>query len=246
MHKLSTIISKPVFSLFEGVWVGTVLDICLNNGKIGGFFVLSSDEENALFIKGKDISTIGEDIIVIKNVEKLSFVSCETLNLMNKSAITFSGLNLGTINEVFFDDKLNMISIQTDFGVLLPSEKIANVGEDVVIFSLGEKVKISSFKPRSKKKFSGAENLTVSILEENSNGVEFSVIEDKNTLINNRLYIPKKIMQNPNFLIGRTVSNFIKNENGEVIIGAGEIITEKTISKAKIYNKFFELFSFAN
>ena len=71
MHKLSTIISKPVFSLFEGVWVGTVLDICLNNGKIGGFFVLSSDEENALFIKGKDISTIGEDIIVIKNVEKL-------------------------------------------------------------------------------------------------------------------------------------------------------------------------------
>ena len=43
MHKLSSIISKPVFSLFEGLWVGTITDICLNNGKIAGFFVLSSD-----------------------------------------------------------------------------------------------------------------------------------------------------------------------------------------------------------
>ena len=46
MQKLSQIISKPVFSLYEGLWLGTIINVCINfsSRKIKGFFVLSSDE----------------------------------------------------------------------------------------------------------------------------------------------------------------------------------------------------------
>lgn len=244
MHKLSSIISKPVFSLFEGLWVGTISDICLNAGKIKGFFVLSSDEESTSFIAKKDIHKIGDEFVAIRNVDKLSFVNCESLNLINKRAITFDGQDLGKINEVFFDDKLNVLSVETNFGILLPNEKIASVGQDAVVFALDRKVKISTFKPKQKIFSKDVKNLKVSILEDTRS--QLSIIEDTNDNMSKSVYIPKKIMQNPNFLIGRTAINLIKTDSGEVIIKAGEKISERTISKAKIHNKIYELSSCAN
>ena len=129
--------------------------------------------------------------------------------------------------------------------MLLSSEKIVSVGQDAVVFSLDKKVKISSFKPKAKF-LNNVESLKVSILNEKTQSTEFAIIGDGNTVVKENLYIPKKIMQNPNFLIGRTVSDFIKTEKGEVIINRGERITEKTIAKAKIHNKIYELSCCAN
>ena len=253
MYKLSSIISKPIFSLFEGMWLGTITDVCLNAGKIKGFFVLHSDEENISFISKKDIYKIGEGAIFVKNVSKLSFAICEKLNLINKKAITIEGVDLGNINEVFFDEKFYVLSVQTNFGVLLPYEKIVNIGEDSVIFSLLEnKIKISSFKPKSNLFKKEVPDIKVSIMEETqpkiftSELISIGEVKSETILGNKSVTIPKKIMQNPNFLIGRTASNSIRTESGEVIIKEGQTITEKTISRAKIYNKIFELSSCAN
>ena len=245
MHKLSSIISKPIFSLFEGVLLGTVLDICFINGKFKGFFILSSDEENISFLDKKDVYGI-EEVIVVKNIAKLSFAGYESSNVMNKRAITLSGQDLGRINEVFLDDNFNILSVQTDSNLLLPNEKISKVGEDAVVFEFGEKVKISSFKPKGKI-FSGeVKDLKVTILEKEKENASKLLVIGENENVEKKHFIPKKIMQNPNFLLGRRAAAMIKAESGEVIIGAGQIITEKTISRAKIHNKIFELSSCAN
>lgn len=245
MHKLSSIISKPIFSLFEGLWLGTILDVCFKNGKISGFFILSSDEENFGFISKKDIHKIGDDAVVVKNLSKLSTANCERLNLINKKALTLEGEDLGKIVEIFLDNNLNMLSLETSYGIIIPSNKILNVGQDAVIFNLLEnKIKISSFKPKGNLFKNDLGDITVSIMKEET-GTMLATIGEVEDL-KEKPTVPKKIMQNPNFLIGRIVSNTIMSSGGEMIIKEGQRITEKVIAKAKINNKIYELSAFAN
>lgn len=254
MQKLSQIISKPVFSLYEGLWLGTIIDVCINfiGKKIRGFFVLSSDEEKTYFVKTADIENLAEGVVILKNASKLTFLECENLNIFNKRALSIGGEDCGTIIELFFDENYDILSFETNKKFLIPFEKVVNIGDDAVFFGYeNSKFKKASLKPKNAFALGLAPNLPVSIMsnmESNSvTGAELQTIGDMSAKTKNiNLTIPKKIKQNPYFLLGRTASNSVKSDSGDIIIKEGQKITEKAISKAQIYNLIYELSSCAN
>ena len=254
MQELSQIISKPVFSLYEGLWLGTIINVCINfgNKKIKGFFVLSSDEENSYFVKVADIETIGDDAVILKNASKLAFIDCDSVNVLNKRAISIEGEDFGLIRELFFDDDYNVLSLETNKKVLIPFDKIVNLGDDVAIIGYdNSKFKRSACKPKSVFLNGQTPEMKVTILNKVASnsvtGAELKTIGEVTNLDGQtELTVPKKIKQNPYFLLGRTASNSVKSDTGDVIVKEGQKITEKSISKAQIYNMIYELSSCAN
>lgn len=254
MQKLSEIISKPVFSLFEGLWLGTIINVNINisSKKIKGFFMLSSDEEKEYFIKSSDIESAKEDALIIKNVSKLAFVESESVNVLNKRALSICGEDCGIIRELYFDEQYNVLSLETNKGVLLPFEKVVNLGDDVVFFGYDDcKFKKSALRPKNAFSLNKIPDLKVSILNDMASksvtGAELKTIGELSSADKDlTLTIPKKIKQNPYFLLGRTASSSIKSDSGETIIKEGQKITEKSISKAQLHNLIYELSSCAN
>lgn len=252
MQKVSDIIAKPVYSLYEGLWLGTIIDVCINisNNKIKGLLVLSSDEEQQYFINSSDITSIGGNAIILKNVTKLAQLDCEINNLINKNALSILGEEWGKIVDIYFDDNYKILSVETNKNIVLPFEKIVNLGQDVVFFALDNKFKKWTCKPKQIFSVSKAQDIKVSILDEMSStsltGVELKTIGEVNNQTKSDYLLPKKIKQNPYFLLGRTASTSIKADNGDFIIKEGQKITEKAISKAQIHNLIYALSSCAN
>lgn len=254
MQKLSQIISKPVFSLYEGLWLGTIINVCINfsSRKIKGFFVLSSDEENSYFVKGADIENIGDDAVILKNASKLAFIDCDSVNILNKRAISVEGEDFGMISELFFDNDYNVLSLETNKKVLIPFKKIVNLGDDAAIIGYeNSKFKKAACKPKSVFAYGQAPEMKVTILNKVASnsvtGAELKTIGEVTNLDSQtELTVPKKIKQNPYFLLGRTASNSVKSDTGDIIVKEGQKITEKSISKAQIYNMIYELSSCAN
>lgn len=233
MLKLSNLISKKVYSLYEGIFVGTIINSKIENYKLKGVYVLSVDEDVTYFINSKDIYRFGEHTANIKNINKLRNESLQETNFIGKEIVSVFGEELGKTVDVFFDEKFNLTAVQTNLNIILPKERIAGIGQDAIFF--GENLKLSRFKPKFSFNLNVKEDYKVSALKTPTNTL--SKIE--NSL--KAPAIPKKVKQYPNFLIGRTVSSSIKNELGENIIKEGQKITEKVISKAQISNKIYEL-----
>ena len=245
MYKLSEIISKPVYSLFEGILVGTVVGICLNNKtkKVKAFVVLAIDEEVKSYLPLKDVYSLSENCFLIRNVTKLKNIAQTQTNLIGKKVISFCGEDFGNIKEVFFDEKFNMLSVETTLNGILNKDVFVSFGTDVSFVSFEKKVLISNFKPRSFIPHENTESIKVSILEEKNLNKINSIGDNP---IRSYAGVPVKIAKNPSFLLGRKCKSTIVDSKGETIVKAGEVITEKTISKAQINNKIYELSINAN
>lgn len=244
MFKLSEIISKPVYSLYEGTLVGTVVGIVLNKTKkIKAFVVLSIDEDVKSVIYKKDVFVLNENCLLIRNVSKLSENAFDETKLIGKRVLTFDGETFGNIKEVFFDENFYMLSAETSHKGVINSNAFMSFGVDACFVSFEKKVSISRFKPKNFVSSTDLNEIKVSILNKKSESKIETIGEAKEK---NSGSVPIKIAKNPSFLIGRKSAISIKDQNGEYIVRAGEIITEKIISKAQINNKIYELSTSAN
>ncbi len=242
MYKLSEIIAKPVYSIFEGVLVGTIVGTVLENKtkKVKAFSVLSIDEETESFLSPRDIFVQSENCLLIRNVTKLKNIALAQTNLIGKKVLSFSGEDFGNIKEVFFDEKFNMLSVETTLNGVLNKDVFVSFGEDATFVSLEKNVLISRFKPRSFISREDIADVKVSILNENNfNEIKIGSIGDNS--LKSYSSVPVKIAKNPSFLLGRKCKSTIVDTKGEVIVREGEVITEKAISKAQINNKIYEL-----
>ncbi|MBO4412689.1 MAG: hypothetical protein J5779_01595, partial [Clostridia bacterium] len=230
----SNLISKKIYSLYEGIFVGTIINLKIENFKLKGVYVLSLDEETIYFVSSNDIFSFGEHAANIKNISKLQNESLQESSFVGKQVVSVLGEECGNVIDVFFDEKFNLTSIQTDLNIVIPRAKISSVGADAIFFGQ-DKICLKRFKPKFSFNLNLKEDYKVSTLESHKNVL--AKIEDKQ----NMPTIPQKVKQNPNFLIGRKVSSSIKNEFGENIIKEGQKITEKVISKAQLSNKIYEL-----
>lgn len=263
MQKVSQIISKPVYSLFEGALAGTVKNFLFNpkTKKISGFFVFSDESENEFFLATNKIYSIGESSITIRNLNDLEISQWgfnEPEKIVTNVALTTRGDCLGKIVDVFFDENFSALVFETASGVAIPSSLLLSVGEDAAIFDLESTASITKFKPKSQKiVIQNLPEIKVSILKEEETGFPiisnnfnessfskgrkiegtFETPKPKKTEIT----FPKKLISNPKSILGKRANKTILGLNGEIIVKDMQVITEKIIEKAKKHSKLFEL-----
>ena len=246
MFKLSEIISKPVYSIYEGLFIGTIIDVCINKktNKIRSFVVLDAEENEKNIIMVNKILNCNNDSIIIRNVSNLILNSVDNCNVINKMVYSYFGENLGKVKEVLFDKDYNVLSLETDKNISINFKNIFKIGEDVLFYNnSGKTIKISNYRPRIQ--LDNVESIKVNILNKEES-TKIKSIGNETVEKNKTLTLPTKIAQNPNFLLGRKASISIKNDLGEFIIKKGEFINEKTIAKAQLCNKIYELSICAN
>lgn len=263
MQKISQIISKPVYGLFEGALAGTVKNFLFNpkTKKISGFFVFSDETENEFFLSANKIYSIGENSITIRNLNDLEISQGgfnEPEKIVANVALTVTGDCLGKIVDVFFDETFSAIVFETASGVAIPSKFLLGVGDDAVIFDLESTASIAKFKPKNQKiMVQNLPEIKVSILKENetnfpiisNNFDELSFSKERkiegvfenSAQKKTEITFPKKLISNPKSILGKRANKTILGLNGEIIVKDMQVITEKIIEKAKKHSKLFDL-----
>lgn len=239
MFKLSEIISKPVLSIFEGVKVGFVKNACFDEKikKLKGFLVFNDDSEGSeMFVSAKNIFVIGEDSILIKNLDMMSSLLPKENSPVNTGAFSFSGEFGGEINDVIFDEKMNVCFLLTNKDIKIEIEKVYNVGLNT-IFYCNEDIKIcvAKMKPKIQSFSAGGQDIKVNIME----------VSNPTLMLENRIemknVMPTRVSSGGEFLLGRKATKSILGLNNEYIIKKGQVVTEKIIQVAKQHNKVNEL-----
>ena len=267
MHKISEIVSKPVLTLFEGENVGTVGSFLLSEkqNKIKGFFVLNDESEVENFISSSEIFAIGENSVIIKNLDKLKpiFNVENKGQIINQEALTITGDSLGKIKDVFFDKEFSVCSYETTSGVVLSPNNLLKIGKDVVFFDVENlNLKISNFKPKNAIKIQDLPEIKVQILQENpetpQKRIEIPIISNNFTQSNfeqtriinqtektnkkQQIVFPQKATALKS-VVGKTANKTIIGLNGEVVVRDTQKITPEIYEKAKKHSKLFELSS---
>lgn len=264
MYKISDVISKPVYTIYEGVQAGTIINFLYDkrNKKIKGFFIFDDDSDIEQFITVRNVYKLGNDNLLIKNRDKIQISKIDKKSILGINMVSIKGENAGEIKDVFFDEKYNVYSIETKNGVVIPVDDIINIGQDIILFDTNEKkVKVSRMKSYSKILVEDLPHIKVSILQD-SELTDVPIIsnnfEEKDFSIESRimgettssfppkkslksLTLPPKILSNPKSIIGKYAKEMVCGLNGEVIIKKGQMVTEKIFEKAQKHSKVFEL-----
>ncbi len=233
MNKLSNIISSVVISLYEAKEVGIVYNITLDEKtkKCKYMCILNEDSEITNVIQFKDIYTIGNDCVYIKN-QKLSELEnnldrdislCKSP--LNLKVYDIIGNYLGICQDIEIDDNYCATNIITNNNYTIPTSQIINMGNIIIVGN--KKIPISKFKPINDIKIHAIETSEkVAIL---------------NTANSTKPKANNKVITESNFLLGRKVINDIRANNGEIIAKAGSIISKEIIYKTGLYGKIIEL-----
>lgn len=254
MFKISEVISKPVYSIYEGTKVGTVSNFILDFSKkkiVGFCFVDEEMEFSCGFIASKNVFSLNE-ALVIKNNELTAPLSFEEQTIMNKPAISVSGEELGNVSDIFFDEKFNLISFETTKKILLPAALLVRMGQDAVFFNtLEKKFTLSKVKPKEKIEINNLPEIKVSILTESipiiSSNYSQESFANENKIEGEKQFKTKTEIQFPkkvgafNEIIGKTSNKTVVGLNGEVIVKDMQIITAEVYQKALKHGVLFQL-----
>lgn len=226
--KLSDIIGKQVFDIYDAKFLGTIHDANFDEkyNKVMGFYFFDQ-EENEFYIKRQNIYSLS-DLVTIKNSTKISsnFVLDKPLSPLGKIMVGVDGKDYGNLNDIELDENYNIVKFISTKDQLLPSE-IMFISSSIVV---GENVKMQSFRPKQPKNQEILNNLTVSVMK----------MEDD---IDNKLKLmPSKITVNSDVLLGKKLSKDIIGKNNELILKQNQLITPKQVVIAKQHDKLNELF----
>lgn len=222
MEKLSDYISKKIITIEEGILVGYVLNVNIDDSylKVISFVVVDDESEKVNLLDTAKIYAISEDCIMIKSKQDLSFSLQEDFNNpIGKVVLDKEGKALGKVKDVYLD-RFTIRSIVTDLCQFSP-RYIYSSSDKYLIFGLRKKRKVlSSFKIDISHQLP---KVTIS---------DFKREEKVFTYSN-----PYKIIANQESLIGRKMTCDILGYNNELVARKDEIISTKTINKAKKHNK---------
>lgn len=227
--KLSNLIGKQVFCVYDASLLGTVNDVVFDEKykKILGIYFFDQDE-NEFYIKRQNIYSI-LDFVTIKNTSKISLdiVLDKPLSPLGKLIVGTNGENYGNISDIEFDENFDVCMFETNMNKQVLPSSIIFISKNFVI---GENVNIASFRPKVSHKNNTLENLTVKIME-------IPKIEQPKQKL-----MPTKITVNSDILIGKRLQKDIIGKNNELIIKQNQVLTTKHILIAKQHDKLNELF----
>ena len=227
--KLSNLIGKQIYSLYETISVGTTCQALFNNTytKVIGFYFFDENEDEH-FIKFGNIYGFG-DFLTIKNFNQISpqFPVEELPSPLNKPILDEKGNSLGLLSDIELDEKGNIKSFTSSQGNQIPIENVAS-NKEFILF--GEDLKIKNFRPRDKnKKIETLDDVKVSIMK----------IEPRQ---NNVQFMPPKITISSENLIGKIAKQDLFGKNNELLIKKNQSITPKALELIKLHNKLNQLY----
>ena len=228
--KLSDIIGKQVFDIFDATFLGTIHEVNFdkNYTKVLGFYFFDQ-EENEFYLKKQDIYSVG-DYVTIKNANKTTknFEIFGNLLPFGKYVVSLQGEDLGNLCDIELDDKFEITNFCTQKQKINPKD-IMVISENIVV---GDK-KICMFAIKNKKtNMHKLNNINVAILK----------MEDVEQQGNTPKLMPSKITVNSDVLLGKKLSKDIIGKNNELILKQDQVITPKLVLIAKQHEKLNELF----
>ena len=145
MEKLSDYISKKIITIEEGILVGYVLNVNIDDSylKVISFVVVDDESEKVNLLDTAKIYAISEDCIMIKSKQDLSFSLQEDFNNpIGKVVLDKEGKALGKVKDVYLD-RFTIRSIVTDLCQFSP-RYIYSSSDKYLIFGLRKKRKVLS------------------------------------------------------------------------------------------------------
>jgi len=243
MTKVSTIISLPVLSLYEGELIGQITKLYFDKKlKKLEYVTVSCEGDLNYILSTKNIYKLGKNAVTIKNT------SCLTLDFefdfanflataIDSKTYTIQGEYLGKINEITIDEKFKVVDIILDNDKILDCKQLASCGKNtIIVYDNSTKISVSRFKssfaPKILKKHSETKVETLPIEP---------IIEE----INQEITLPTTASNNPNFIVGRIATKDILLDDKKVLIKQFSTITEKIVKLATYHNKLKELMLFS-
>ena len=222
--KLTNLIGKQVYSIYEGEILGTISGATFNNSlnKIKSFRVFDKDD-NEYEILLCDIKALS-DCVVVTNKNKLSImVGDEERSPMFKDVIDESAKMCGKIIDAEISENGLIESFITSENVAAKPELIY-LRKDFVYLS-STPIKISNFRPRLNKP-SSLKEITVNIMESKD-------------------FLPRRATFNANSIVGKIAKSDLFGINNEIIIKANQQITQKIVTEATKHNRLNQLYYIA-
>lgn len=223
--KLSDLIGENVYSIYEGKYLGYILNIVLSEDykKIKGFTIVNDEDEYDYYFSIKDIVNYNDNTIFVKNQSVLqsNLVSLNENSLIHKKAYYLDSQFIGEIKDLEINQNFEIIKIIFDkCSIIL--DKLFNVGVDLCLFyKQNKKPKLNKFAPTN----SNLPNITVKMQQTPPN-----TITPKTPI--------KLSAYDPIGQIGKISTKTVFGKNNEIIIHKGDTVTMDTIKKAKQHNVY--------
>lgn len=134
--KISELVSKKIYAIYEGNEVGFVLNISLMEdlNKLDYFVVVALAEEREMILKAEDVVAITQEAVFIKSEGVLFFdTSLAPNNPLGKKIFSVKGDSLGRVEDVEIDG-LKVVKILGSTCEIL-TKNIFSSGNDCLFFA---------------------------------------------------------------------------------------------------------------
>ena len=208
MYKVSELLGKPLLSLSEAEFLGTIGNIYFDDKMTKGtFLMLYTLEEDVRFLPITKLINIDNDAAVVKNSEGITLEENGIVNPINSHAFNQDGKSLGIIKDVIMDG-IKVVSFIIGEEAVTASNLIS-AGSLLIFNDSGKPIKLKPTPKREK------------IKEE--------------TPLKREIQFPVKTAFAPSydFLLGKKLQRTIVAMDGKVIAREGENVTGEIIRDAK-------------
>ncbi len=214
------IIGSKVFSIYECKNVGYVLGGTFNLklNKLTNLIVADDDNETTYCLSIRNIYTINNNCVLIKNLTKLVVSDTESQPIINMDIVDITG-KTDTVKDITIDENFNLTTI---FGANLtfdPKDIVYTKNNILLVNTSSQKISHKNFRPRTKK-------LTTLITSPAQN---VNILQD--------LTKPTPVrVNNLNTIMGKKLADNLYSRQNEILAYKNTIITQNTINIARQFN----------
>ena len=223
--KLSDIIGNRVCSIYEGKFLGYILN-CISsddNRRITSFLVVNDDDDFEYLLQPKDIVENNDGIFFVKNQSCLSVDELDQTrhsSFINKPAYYLDGEEIGKIVDVEITSNYELENLIIGDNTI-PASKVFTLGDDVCLIFRDKRPKISKFAPQKPKIM----DVPVKILQ---------IPQTPPNPPSSNTKLPQKLTAYDSLTsLGKIATRTVLGKNNEIIIKKGEIVSMDTVKKAK-------------
>ncbi|MGI5879400.1 MAG: PRC-barrel domain-containing protein [Syntrophomonadaceae bacterium] len=238
MKKTQEIIGLPVFSIVDGRKIGQVKDLIINpeEGKVDYIMVSNGSwYVGARVLSYRSVAGIGEHAVTTESETLLTHIS-ETANANNllernieikgSRVLTNRGNLIGVISEYEIEESSGRIT-RLEYKTIEDENKIEVINSDQVLTYGGDVIVVRQDADNTTEKPQETAATSEDEISRNTNGSS-----DGTALFKQR---------QREFIMGKKVTQDIKDDDGQVIIAEGTVINQDIIQLAEAKDKFLEL-----
>ena len=244
MINISQLISLPLISIYDGQILGIVKNIRFNPKTNRATYaeILCEEDDSVKILNLKSVYKFGENSVLIKNKSALDLFEEKELemsslfNPITCPIFSIDGKFVGSVSDIILKNNLEINKILIDNNQEFSKQQIINFSNNCVIINCQDKkFKLCNFKCK--------QSFNILNFDEKVQIQPLSSTEIKDDTSQRK---PHRVITDYRFLLNRTISKDIFNNNGELLAKANSKITTKTIETARNCGKLVELTHYSN